>query len=133
MLELLGPSQAGAPDQVLASKEMTLGDSGLEASGHFDLDPRETGYRIIIWDTVGFANRVIPRRGISQLPDEPPQVALLPERLGGSSEDNEVEGIPIPFGDRCRVAYRAAQQRGTSTRLVFAIASTRTRSSPSCR
>ena len=62
---------------------MTL--DGITATGRFDLDPGQTAYRIVMWDTFGFANRVIPRRGVAQLPDEPPLVTLLPE-------DDEIEG-----------------------------------------
>ncbi len=116
-LELLGPSQPGAPEQVLSVRDMEVDESGKTAIGQFDLEAEQTAYRIVVWDTFGFASHVIPRRGITLLPDEPPLVTLLPERFGGSSDDNEVEGIPIPIGaggrpDRFRVAYQAHSPAG---------------------
>jgi hypothetical protein len=104
-LELLGPSQGGAPEQVLSATNMTLDAGKQTASCRFNLDARQTAYRILVWDQFGFANRVIPRRGIAQIPDEPPQVALLPE-------DDETEGAPVIYGKRLLVGYRTNSPAG---------------------
>ena len=120
-LEVLGPSQAGAPEQVLFTVGMTQTAGGTGATARFDVDPRQTAYRVLVWDDFGFANRVVPRRSVAMLPDEPPLVALLPERLG-STEDNEVEGVPIVFGKRMAVAYQASSPAGLySARLRYRI------------
>ena len=113
-LELLGPSQPGEPEQVLSTREMTLESSGQEATGRFDLDwqrdenkpmPQPLAYRVLVWDTFGFANVARPRRGITQLPDEPPLVTLLPE-------DEDTAGAPVILNNRLLVGYRATSPAG---------------------
>lgn len=51
------------------------------------------------------------------VPDEPPRVALLPERFPlpgppGIAEDPDVEGMPIPIGGPIRIAYYCAHPYG---------------------
>jgi hypothetical protein len=101
-VQLLGPSQPGAPEETLRQPEptVTLDADKLGATARFSLEPRQTAYRVLVWDEHGFVNRVAPRRAVATLPDEPPVVTLLPE-------DSETEGAPIIKGKRLRVAYQA--------------------------
>src|SRR5262249_27574380 len=109
------------PEQVLFTVGMTQTAGGTGATARFDVDPRQTAYRVLVWDDFGFANRVVPRRSVAMLPDEPPLVALLPERLR-RTPDHEGEGGPIVFGKRMAVAYQASSPAGLySARLRYRI------------
>jgi hypothetical protein len=79
-------------------------------SVEFDLRAEETAYRIHAYDAYYFSNLRPPRRSITVIPDEPPQVQLLPERFDpqgaeGLSEDVEVTNMPLPVGEAVQVGY----------------------------
>src|SRR5690606_22567868 len=71
-----------------------------------------------------------PRRAIRLVPEESPQVALLPEEfspgaemaLAASDESIRFEGMPVPPGGRIRIAYRAEHEYGLgAARLWFRV------------
>ncbi|HEV3116075.1 MAG TPA: hypothetical protein VGY58_03425, partial [Gemmataceae bacterium] len=122
-LELLGsastPSVAPAPEVVLRTLELKLGEGGDTAACTFDPRPQETAYRILVRDRFDFENIAPPRRSLRVLPEESPQVALLPERFpasgdDGPAEDFEVEGVPVPLGGSIRIAYTCTAPSGLS-------------------
>ncbi len=91
------------PETVVGAVDLNLSSGGLTATGEFELLPEYTGYRTRVKDRHGFANLEPPRRGVRVIADEPPHVALLPERFAAPgesllSEDTEVEGLPVPLG-----------------------------------
>jgi hypothetical protein len=61
------------------------------------------------------------------VPDEPPKVVLLPERLAlpgdeAPSEDSEIEGAPIPLGSAIRIAWYASHPYGVDkARLAWRV------------
>jgi hypothetical protein len=105
-----------AVEKLLRKVEMKLDASGQTAEGFFDLRPDENLYRIVVQDQYGFVNLDPPRRTIRLAPQEPPLVALLPERLPvpgkDVSEDDEIEGVPILEDQPFRVAYVATSPYG---------------------
>jgi hypothetical protein len=133
-VELLGTptaaeaSQGARADAVLRTVPLTLADGGTTAEGTFDLRPAETAYRVVLADEHGFANLDPPRRGLRIVPEEAPQVALLPEQFlpeqlaligRGAAEDFEVEGVPIPLGGSIRIAYTASHPYGLGAAKLF--------------
>jgi hypothetical protein len=99
---------------------LTRNDDATAGEATFDLRPEETAYRIRITDENGFDNARPTRRTLTVVPDEPPQVVLLPERFapappllhldkggteGGLAEDVEVENMPLPIGEAIQVSY----------------------------
>jgi hypothetical protein len=82
------------------------------------LDPNLIGYRIQIQDKYGFTAGIAPRRTIQLAPDDPPSVTLLPERYSepGSrpTDDDIIEGLPIPLGGQIPVAYVCSSNQGVS-------------------
>ncbi len=117
-LELLGrPAGEAGSESVLRSIPFALKPGGTEGEAAFDLAPGETSYRVAVEDEHGFANIAPPRRGVTIVPDEPPRVALLPERFPepgppGSSDEPDLEGMPIPLGGDIRVAYYCSHPYG---------------------
>ncbi len=91
------------PEMILRSIDLTVSVTGLRMDGSFELHAEQTGYRIGVKDRHGFANLEPPRRGVRVIGDEPPHVALLPERFAAPgqsvSEETEVEGLPVPLGE----------------------------------
>ncbi|MHB1423574.1 MAG: hypothetical protein ACYC3I_10340 [Gemmataceae bacterium] len=83
----------------------------------------ETAYRIVVRDEFGLENNDKPRRGIHTGAVDAPEVALLPETLpasrkrageDASTEDDEIEGIPILLGQRVPIAYECKAVYGLS-------------------
>jgi hypothetical protein len=87
-----------------------------KAEGIFDLRPSESVYRIVVKDENDFENLDPPRRSIRLESEEPPVVALLPERLseGGGLiyEEDDIEGVPVRFQGKFRVAYACSSPYG---------------------
>jgi hypothetical protein len=117
-LEILGkPVAEAGTEPVTRRLDLSLKAGDREAEGAFDLRPDETAYRVVLEDRNGFANTSPPRRGVAVVPDEPPRVALLPERFAMPGEaliadETEVEGMPVPLGGAVRIAYYAAHPYG---------------------
>jgi hypothetical protein len=67
-------------------------------------------------DVHGFANSTPPRRGVQISPDDPPVVRLLPERYGEPgtrpSDEDIIEGLPIPLGGQVPIAYTCRSPQG---------------------
>jgi len=110
-LSLLGSGRSGGTEGDLRILKMTLSPGGTRGEAIFDLRPEETAYQIVLHDFRGWDNLNLPRRTLSVLPVEPPEVVLLPEQFPGlgdrsALEDAEVDGIPVPLGKPFRVAYR---------------------------
>ncbi|MBL8795516.1 MAG: hypothetical protein JNM56_16545 [Planctomycetia bacterium] len=105
-----------AEEKLLRPIDMKLAADGLSAEGYFDLRPDENLYRSVVHDQHGFLNLDPPRRTIRIAPQEPPLVALLPERLPVAgkdvTEDDEIEGVPILEDQPFRVAYVASSPYG---------------------
>jgi hypothetical protein len=106
-----------------------------EIAWTFDLRPAETAYRVRVVDRYDFANASAPPRGISIVPERPPQVTLLRERFlpdkafrtAGGDEDYEVDGMPLALDTRgvpgpVRVRYTAIGPYGLgSARLRYRV------------
>ena len=109
------------PELVLRTISMNLGAEG-EADVKFDLRPGETAYRITVKDRYNFVNLDPPRRSIRIDTEEPPTVALLPERFpapgGSSTEDDEVEGVPILHRGKFRVAFTSSSAYGLGKAML---------------
>jgi len=118
VLELLGrPGGEGAKETVVRRIDLVPGLGGKKVQGSFDLRTGETSYRIVVEDGNGFANATPPKRGIGIIPEEPPRVLLLPERLSlpgslGLADDSDIEGMPIPQGSVIRIAYSCTHPYG---------------------
>ncbi len=97
---------------------MTIGGAENQDAGVvFDLPPRPTRYAIEVKDLNGFANAHPPRRGITVLPDAPPDVKLLTETLKGPLDegpldDYEANGMPLAFGGQVQIGYTARSPLG---------------------
>jgi hypothetical protein len=105
---------------------MAIGADAKSAEGTFTLRRNLLAYRVEVKDEHGFTNSAPPRRGIALSADEPPHVALLPERFAApgeaATEETEVEGMPVPLGGAIRIAYLAQSPLGLSrARLVYRI------------
>jgi hypothetical protein len=94
------------------------GETEFPAEVTFDLTADLIAYRIDVKDLNGFANSTPPRRGIQISPDDPPVVRLLPERyaeLGARPSDEDIiEGLPIPIGGQIPIAYTCRSPQGVS-------------------
>ncbi len=104
-LHLLGDKRETVP--------LRLDPSGKVATGSFPLDPKVTDYEIAVADEYGFGNNPRPKRTIKLVPEETPQVSLLPTYLPAISllaitEDDILDGMPIKPGDPIPVAYRCS-------------------------
>jgi hypothetical protein len=89
-------------------------ETGKIATATFDLDPKETGYRVVLIDEYGFDNVPPPRRSVRVIEEEKPTVNLLkdyftPGIVGSKEqlEDFNIDGIPVPVGETIRVPYVA--------------------------
>ena len=85
-----------------------LAADGKSAAATVPLPLQATAYRILVRDANEFTNRPVPRRAVTFKPDEPPQVALLPERFTTTAEgrdDLNLEGMPVPLGRPFRIGY----------------------------
>jgi hypothetical protein len=73
----------------------------------FDLDSSMQGYRIMVVDEFGFENIPKPYRSVRLEPEAPPQVTLLRDRMfqNATSDDFDLEGMPVPLGGRIRIPY----------------------------
>jgi hypothetical protein len=103
------PSAAG-PLVVVQRTPLALAEDGKSAVANVSLPLNATAYRILVRDANGFTNRPVPRRAVTFKPDEPPQVALLPERFTTTAEgrdDLNLEGMPVPLGRSIRIGYVA--------------------------
>ena len=118
VLELLGRTGGeGAKEAVVRRIDLVPDLGRKKVEGSFDLRSGETSYRIVVEDRNGFANATPPKRGIGIIPEEPPRVLLLPERLSlpgslGTAEDSELDGMPIPQGSVIRIAYTCTHPYG---------------------
>lgn len=92
------------------------GDVEFPAEVSFDLSPDLIAYQVEVKDKNGFANSTPPRRGIQIAPDDPPVVRLLPERYSEPgvkpSEEDIIEGLPIPLGGQVPIAYTCRSPQG---------------------
>ncbi|MEZ6142484.1 MAG: hypothetical protein R3B84_18145 [Zavarzinella sp.] len=93
-----------------------VGQTQYTASGQFLLRPELVRYRVVVKDVYGFDNSTPPARGIQIAADDPPVVNLLPERylLGfdRTSEEDIIEGLPIPLGGKIPIAYLCRSPNG---------------------
>ncbi|WP_020473763.1 hypothetical protein [Zavarzinella formosa] len=125
-LILIARGTDGTSEVVKKEERMNLRDEEQTPEGAaqfpaeltFDLTPDLIAYRVEVKDVHGFANSTPPRRGILLAPDEAPMVRLLQERyaeLGGNSSDEDViDGLPIPLGGQIPVAYTSRSPQGVS-------------------
>jgi hypothetical protein len=122
-VEILGQPDGSAPaastEPVLRRLSMRLEVGGESAVCTFAPQSSDTAYRILVQDQYGFENATPSRRAIRILPEDAPQVALLPERFpvsgdSGPAEDFEVEGVPVPLGGAIRIAYTCTATAGLS-------------------
>lgn len=94
------------------------GAAQFPAEVSFDLTGDLVAYRVEVKDVYGFANATPPRRGIQPAPDDPPAVRLLQERYadfgGSTSEEDIIDGLPIPLGGQIPVAYATRSPQGVS-------------------
>jgi hypothetical protein len=72
------------------------------------------------------SNSTPPRRGIAILPDDPPTVRLLPERYSEpgvkASDDDIIEGLPIPLGGKIPISYICRSVQGVGkARLMYRV------------
>lgn len=100
---------------------MILTEDRTAAVGSFEMATNPSGYRVELVDDNNFANLSPPRRGVSALPDEPPEVELLQEILidpasatPAAMEDAEVNGMPLADGGQVMIGYRARSPLGIS-------------------
>ena len=126
-LILIGRGGDGTAELIRRTERMLLRDEEQTPEGAaqfpaevtFDLTPDLIAYRVEARDVNGFANATPPRRGILLAPDEAPMVRLLQERyaaeLGGTaSEEDVIDGLPIPLGGQIPVAYTTRSPQGVS-------------------
>src|SRR5205823_3514561 len=78
----------------------------------FELRPTETAYRVTVLDEYGWMNIPQPMRTLRMIPEEAPQVALLPEIIRdytdkGADEDFDQTGMPVFPGQPIQVAFAA--------------------------
>ena len=102
---------------------MSLSEDRQLASVIFPVPSEPSGYRVELYDEYGFSNWNPPRRGITLLPDEPPQVELLEEvlkdpREEGPLEDFEVNRMPLALGGQVQIGYRARSPLGLSRAFI---------------
>lgn len=106
------------PMNLRDEEQSPAGDAQFPAELTFDLTADLIAYRVQVKDRHGFDNATPPRRGIALAPDEAPMVRLLPERYaefgGPASEEDVVEGLPIPLGGQIPVAYTTRSTQGIS-------------------
>jgi len=97
---------------------LPTGETEYPAEAEFDLTSDLIAYHIDVKDVNGFSNSTPPRRGIQIAPDEPPIVRLLPERYSEPgikpSEEDIIEGLPIPLGGQIPIAYTCRSPQGVS-------------------
>lgn len=103
----------------LASSRPPTPADGTSIDAVFDLRANEKAYRIVVTDEYGFTNDPPPRRSLRVVPEEPPTVALLREQLpplaslaGIGSDDDDLEGLPVPTGGPLRIAFTASGPYG---------------------
>lgn len=101
---------------------LPTGETEYPATATFDLAADLIAYQVDVKDTFGFPNSTPPRRGIQIAPDEPPVVRLLPERYAEPgtkpSEEDIIEGLPIPVGGQIPIAYTCRSPQGVSGALL---------------
>src|SRR5262245_15197530 len=102
------------------------GDTQYPARVEFELGPDLIAYQVEVKDLNGFANATPPRRGIQIAPDDPPVVRLLPERYAEPgtrpSDEDIIEGLPIPIGGQIPIAYTCRSPQGVGrARLRYRI------------
>lgn len=119
-IELLGPEklnpqpteESAPPVEISKGKtKMAISADGLSAEVKFDLVPGLTGFRMHVADEHGFTNEPAPRRSLSLVPEERPQVGLLRDTFG-SGADFDVEGLPVILGERVRIPYTCSGRYG---------------------
>src|SRR5262249_3838161 len=95
------PATVLVPEMTMREVAMTIAKGGDRAEAIFPLHRGETAYRIHVKDEFKFKNSDPPRRTIRIENEEPPVVALLPERFPeegrASTEDDDVEGVPVIY------------------------------------
>jgi hypothetical protein len=123
-LLLLSQDKRGSGEFVKETREMAIeapfevsgGEKQYPAEGTFTIASNLVAYRVDVIDHNGFHNLIPPRRGIKIIPDEPPLVRLLPERYGEAgmkvSDEDIIEGLPIPLGGQIPIAYTARSIQG---------------------
>ena len=116
------PGASPLPEFVYRRIAMKIGEDKQHAEAVFDLRPGEQVYRVEVADQYGFRNLDLPRRNIRLDPEEPPVVALLPERFHEagkiSSEDDEFEGVPVLHRGKFRFAYTTSTPLGLGKALL---------------
>ena len=108
------PSAEPLDEEKTRDVPLTIEEGGKTATARFDLDPKETGYRVVLEDEHGFQNIPPPRRSVRVVAEEAPTVNLLkdyftPGTVGSKDqlEDFNIDGIPVPVGETIRVPYVA--------------------------
>ncbi len=103
---------------MLPGDEVTVptGEVEYPAEVTFGLTPDLVAYQVEVEDKHGFANSTPPRRGIQIAPDDPPVVRLLPERYPEPgvrpSDEDIIDGLPIPLGGQVPIAYTCRSPQG---------------------
>jgi hypothetical protein len=138
-VELLG-SPGSRPRRVQKEAGSSPEAGSKTAVFEFDVLPEYTAYQVVVIDRHGFDNVPPPRRGIRLVPEEPPQVTLLPEQfnpsgpfrdLGGPAEDFQMEGMPVPLGAKMRVAYTCRGPWGLGhAKMMFRVVKKRANDGP---
>jgi hypothetical protein len=99
-----------------AEEQLPTGETEHPAEATFELTPDLIAYTVEVKDEYGFANSTPPRRGIQISPDDPPIVRLLPERYAEPgvklSDEDIIEGLPIPLGGQVPIAYTCRSPQG---------------------
>lgn len=129
-LTLIARTKDGTGEYAKSVVEMFPGPEGPSPSGEpefpaevsFNLTPDLIAYQVEVKDEFGFANSTPPRRGIQISPDDPPVVRLLPERYSEPgvrpSEEDIIEGLPIPLGGQVPIAYTCRSPQGVGRALL---------------
>jgi hypothetical protein len=120
------PSTEPVDEEKSREVAMTVEEGGKSATAQFDLDPKETGYRVVLEDEYGFDNRPPPRRSVRVIEEEKPTVNLLkdyftPGSVGSKDqlEDFNIDSFPVPVGKPIRIPYVAEGPYGLGQADLF--------------
>jgi hypothetical protein len=110
--------------------DLALDETGHVGVGEFELRSDETAYRVQVIDEHGFVNVPPPQRLVRLVPEEPPQISLLPEILPPANrlftkdvpDDFDIEGMPVLIGGSIPIAYTCTGPYGLGhARLLFRV------------
>ncbi len=96
---------------------------GWLAEGTFDLVDGLTEYVMCVEDEYGFDNQPKKRRKLRLVPEPPPTVGLLKVTFGlGGDLGLDLEGLPVPLGEKIRIPYRCDGPYGLSrARILYRV------------